>query len=264
MHALVRKLREDERGQALVVAAVSMLVLVVMVLGTVSVGSAVYEKMKLQDAADAQAYSTAVKQARAYNFIAYLNRAMVVHYNAMLTLMGYLSHALYLDATVGNAAKFLKLIPYVGSIFAAVEKAISAWKTAVDTVTSVVIPLLTFLNVALWVAEEAVLTSTFLDILSGAAEAPVTTTDKKAQWGYKAAKTNFGSVATFAFQASNAVSFLFPVDDGPHSQGTMMNTLMKMNWTDPTGLVTRARQFGQTKLSDPDTAKYRLLMNNIV
>lgn len=264
MHALVRKLREDERGQALVVAAVSMLVLVVMVLGTISVGSAVHEKMKLQDAADAQAYSTAVKEARAYNFIAYLNRAMVVHYNAMLTLMGYLSHALYLDATVGNAAKFLKLIPYVGAIFSAVEQAISAWKSAVDMVTTVVIPILTYLNVAMWVAQEAVVGSTFLDILAGAAEAPVTSTDKKAYWGYKAAKSSYGTVASFMFQAANAVSFAFPLDDGPHSKGTMFNTLMTYNWADPTGLGKRAKQFGRTKLSDPDTAKYRLLMNNIV
>ena len=262
MHALVRTLRQDERGQAMVLGAVSMLVLVLTVLTTLSIGNGVYEKMKLQDAADAQAYSTAVKEARAFNFVAYVNRAMVVHYNAMLTVMGYLSHALYLWNTVGRAASVLKYVPYIGMIFNAVEQVIKTWRNVVDTVAKAVIPILTYLNVGLWVVQETVVASTFLDLLSAAADDPVRKTDRNARLGFASGKVPLGGALGFLYNYENAANFVHPLDDGPSSQQT--SNIMTFPWSDPTGLRTRAAQYGRTKLSQPKNAKYRLLMNNIV
>jgi len=68
-----------ERGQALVLALLSMLVFVVGVLVLFNTGQAVNKKVQLNNTADAAAYSAAVQQARAYNLIAYLNRAQVAN-----------------------------------------------------------------------------------------------------------------------------------------------------------------------------------------
>jgi competence protein ComGC len=75
MHAIPRR----ERGQALVLAVVCMLVFVIGVLVLFNTGQVVNKKVQLNNTADAAAYSAAVQQARAYNLIAYLNRAQVAN-----------------------------------------------------------------------------------------------------------------------------------------------------------------------------------------
>ena len=68
-----------EKGQALVLALVCMLVFVIGVLVLFNTGQIVNKKVQLNNTADAAAYSAAVQQARAYNVIAYLNRAQVAN-----------------------------------------------------------------------------------------------------------------------------------------------------------------------------------------
>ncbi len=263
MFRLLRRMRRDERGQAMVIGAVAMLVLAVSVMASVSIGHGVYEKIKLQDAADAQAYSIAVKEARAYNFLAYTNRAMVVHYSAMLTVMSYVSHAVYLDQTIRNVASVLKVIPVIGAVFAAVEQALKFWKSAVEVVARVLIPILTGLNIALWLAQEAMLMGTLLDLVTANGDTVVQGTDPKAQVGlamtYGSGGSNPGLAVLRAVTStnySNLKNFLHPIDDGPRSSGSV-------DLSDPTGLGTRSRLLRDNRLSDPDMAKYRLLMGNI-
>ncbi|AKQ69287.1 hypothetical protein A176_006199 [Myxococcus hansupus] len=263
MFRLLRRMRRDERGQAMVIGAVAMLVLAVSVMASVSIGHGVYEKIKLQDAADAQAYSIAVKEARAYNFLAYTNRAMVVHYSAMLTVMSYVSHAVYLDQTIRNVASVLKVIPVIGGIFAAVEQALKLWKSAVEVVARALIPILTGLNIALWLAQEAMLFGTLMDLVTSDGNLVVQGTDPKAQVGlamtYGSGGSNPGlSVlnAVTSTNYSNLKNFLHPIDDGPRSSGSV-------SISDPTGMGTRSRLLRDNKLSEPDMAKYRLLMGNI-
>jgi hypothetical protein len=71
--------RRRQQGQALVLAIICMLVFVVGVLVLFNTGQAVNKKVQLNNTADAAAYSAAVQQARAYNLIAYLNRAQVAN-----------------------------------------------------------------------------------------------------------------------------------------------------------------------------------------
>jgi|GEM_PF-2122619 len=263
MFRLLRRMRRDERGQAMVIGAVAMLVLAVSVMASVSIGHGVYEKIKLQDAADAQAYSIAVKEARAYNFLAYTNRAMIVHYSAMLTVMSYVSHAVYLDQTIRVAASVLKYVPVIGAVFAAVEQAIKLWKSAVEVVARALIPILTGLNIALWLAQEAMLYGTLLDLVTSSSSKVIQGTDAKAQVG--ASMTNGQGSSNPGINAlraatntnySNLKNFLHSLDDGPHSSGSV-------DISDPTGLSRRARLMRDNKLSDPDMAKYRLLMGNL-
>ncbi|MCP3102128.1 pilus assembly protein [Myxococcus sp. K15C18031901] len=256
MFALLRRLRRDERGQAMVIGVVAMLVLAVSVMVSVSIGHGVYEKIKLQDAADAQSYSLAVKEARAYNFLAYTNRAMVVHYSAMLTVMSYVSHAVYLDKTIGTLAEYAQYIPVIGGIFTVVKQAIDLWKQVVERVAQVLIPLLTALNVALWLAQEAMMLGTVKDLATRSDDPVIKQTDAKARVG------NMGGSGSELLDKTlnyfNMKNFVHVVDDGPHSgKGAVLSLL------DPTGLTKRAGLLKANKLSDPDMAKYRLLMGNL-
>lgn len=70
---------ERQKGQALLLAVVCMLVFVVGVLVLFNTGQVVNKKVQLNNTADAAAYSAAVQQARAYNLISYLNRAQVAN-----------------------------------------------------------------------------------------------------------------------------------------------------------------------------------------
>ncbi len=73
------------RGQALVMFSMFLLVLVLLVMATLSLSHLTHQKMEMQVASDAGAYSQAVATARAYNSVALLNRAQVA---TMVALTG--------------------------------------------------------------------------------------------------------------------------------------------------------------------------------
>lgn len=98
------RLKRDEDGQAIVIAAVGLLLLAFAVLGTATLGNAIHEKIRLQNAADAAAYSIAAIEARAFNFYAFTNRTMVSHYTAIMTLQSYLAVASFIISAV-NAVR---------------------------------------------------------------------------------------------------------------------------------------------------------------
>ncbi|MFW5878684.1 MAG: TadE/TadG family type IV pilus assembly protein [Myxococcota bacterium] len=142
------KATREEDGQAIVIAAIGLLVVAMVVLATATLGNAIHEKMRLQNAADAAAYSTAAVEARAFNFYAFTNRTMVSHYVAIMLLQSYLVVATFIYSALNtilsivsilgapcNSSKFcatavctaLKLVPYVGyflSVFIQIMAAI--------------------------------------------------------------------------------------------------------------------------------------------
>jgi hypothetical protein len=89
---VIQRFGRTEDGQALAIAAVAMLGLALGVLATVQVGRAVHQRIHVQNIADAEAYSVAAAEARAYNFWAFSNRAQVTHYNGMMGLQAYVSY----------------------------------------------------------------------------------------------------------------------------------------------------------------------------
>ncbi len=87
-----------ERGQALVLGAVLGLVIVIAVLTTVNVGHAVHERVRLQNTADAAAYSMAAVEARAFNLYSFANRAQVSHYVSAMVWQSTASFIYFLEA----------------------------------------------------------------------------------------------------------------------------------------------------------------------
>ena len=72
-----------ERGQVLVIGLVVCVALFMISISVANVGIMVAEKIQLQDAVDAAAYSAATVEARYMNLSAYLNRAMIANYDSM-------------------------------------------------------------------------------------------------------------------------------------------------------------------------------------
>ncbi len=83
------------RGQASVFVVIVAAILVIAALLVYNSGRAVATRIHLQNAADSAAYSGAVELARAYNFAAYSNRAMVANQVAIAQMVGLTSWARY-------------------------------------------------------------------------------------------------------------------------------------------------------------------------
>src|SRR4051812_11399437 len=136
------ELRRDEEGQALVLAAISMLILTLCVLATVNLSYAATQKIRLQNAADSAAYTIAAYEARALNFFAYTNRAIVVQVAAQMNLLSILSYLFFAIAVY----TLLSYIPYIGFIFNIISQVIRFVATALDIVFSIATPLIDGLN----------------------------------------------------------------------------------------------------------------------
>lgn len=150
-----RAMHEDEAGQTLVLGAVSMLILALSVMVTVQLGHTIHQRMRLQDGADAAAYSQAAVAARSLNYIAFANRTIVAHYVSMMGAQSILSHAYGFHATlnllslglnnVSTLACLFSWVPMVGQALAAISRVASFVSRLIDqwaNVTKQVIALL--------------------------------------------------------------------------------------------------------------------------
>jgi hypothetical protein len=90
------------RGQTIVLGSVGLFVMVLGVISTLNIGQAVSERIRLQNAADAAAYSLAAEEARLFNFFAFTNRAQVAHYSAAMTVQSYISYLTYVGGVIGS------------------------------------------------------------------------------------------------------------------------------------------------------------------
>ena len=102
-----RSLRR-QRGQALPLGALGLLIMALAIIATLNLGQAVHQKIKLQNSADAAAYSLAAMEARAFNFIALTNRVQIVHYNSAMAMQSYLSYAGYCLGMFGTVKDLLQ------------------------------------------------------------------------------------------------------------------------------------------------------------
>ncbi|MGI5864423.1 MAG: Tad domain-containing protein [Myxococcales bacterium] len=96
--------RRRPRGQALVITALMALVITLVVMLTFATGYRTREKIKLQATADAAAYSLAVSEARAMNFWAWSNRAIISHYVSILSIHSHQSYLSWLMHAVKDTA----------------------------------------------------------------------------------------------------------------------------------------------------------------
>jgi hypothetical protein len=192
-----RTLRQSFRrqeGQALVLAALMVLVMSIAVLTTVNIGHTVHERIRLQNTADSAAYSMAAMEARAFNFYAYANRTQVSHYVSAMLWQSLLSLIYFAEAFLadtygfmktlnpctGDSSNFfwtvacplLKVVPVIGQVLKVIDVAMDGWRIVVkgfhELITGlnpdrfvgrIIIPTHWVLNSVLFFASQAVMLS---------------------------------------------------------------------------------------------------------
>src|SRR5260370_22010578 len=115
----------------------------VCVLGTVSLGGAVYDKVQLESEAASAASSQAAVEARVMNFTAYTNRAMVVHYASLMAATSYLTYLHFEWPLFKALLEVLGKLPWVGPIFAAIQQVVQYLMYALDAAVVALAPLIT-------------------------------------------------------------------------------------------------------------------------
>jgi len=130
----------SQRGQAAVVVMLFMVILVVSGLGLFKAGKLTSNKMQLQNAADAAAYSMSTVEARDLNFAAYMNRAIVANEVAIGQLVGLASWAYHFKSFADYIDSYnqLFLSPLtLGASNAFITPITSVWRTVGGTAVTV-------------------------------------------------------------------------------------------------------------------------------
>jgi len=141
------------RGQTLVLACLLLLVTSLAVLATVQLGQTIHERVRLQNTADATAYSMAAMEARAFNLYAFANRTQASQYVSAMLFQSALSFLYFGEAFLTDvygvmltlepcavaqdafwqvACPALKALPNVGPLLAFLEKAIGLFGVLVE------------------------------------------------------------------------------------------------------------------------------------
>ena len=124
-------------------------------------GQSATDKARVVNAADAASYSGLVWQARALNFQAYTNRAMVANQVSMAQAVSLSSWATYGAVTSANIDLVLGKIPYIGPIFTAAAQVMDGVNRVVQPVSEAMLGLVNAVNVGVGVAQQAMYVSSF-------------------------------------------------------------------------------------------------------
>ncbi len=103
-------LHSRRRGQTMVLSVVTMLMLALMMLIGFNIAHTAHERIRIQQAADAQAYSVAVLQARAMNVNAVINRTIAALTVAQMSLHAWNTIASHeVNMLQGGAVAFIEI-----------------------------------------------------------------------------------------------------------------------------------------------------------
>ncbi|MGE0800203.1 MAG: hypothetical protein AB7G13_11975 [Lautropia sp.] len=111
-----------QRGQALLLGLTLLVLVSLLLFFQFSAGQASAAKLRIVNATDAAAYSTALWRARAMNYYAYSNRAIVANEVAIGQAATMVSFARFLERFSDNVEDVARYFPVVGQIAEAVEQ----------------------------------------------------------------------------------------------------------------------------------------------
>ncbi len=148
-------MRRLHSGQALIA---SLALLAGMLGGFVLVfhsGQLVNDKMRLTNAVDAAAYSAAQWQARALNFQAYINRAIVANEVAVAQLVSLRSWSHYVDSATTRIDQVTQFVPYLAAPMRALERGWDAVDAALGSTLPPIEGAISFWNAQMLAAAQA-------------------------------------------------------------------------------------------------------------
>jgi Putative Flp pilus-assembly TadE/G-like len=134
-------LRKDQAGQALVLGMFMILAGLLGLYFMFNAGQVVASKTRLVTATDAAAYSAAIWRARALNFAAYTNRAIVAQEVAVAQAVTLVSYAKFIETFTVNTALVGSSIPGVGQALATWATTAGPARIAAETAASAEIKL---------------------------------------------------------------------------------------------------------------------------
>lgn len=123
--------RRSSRGQILPVMLFGFFITLVSLVAVFNTSRVTIEKTQLVNAADAAAYSGAIQAARALNFYAYSNRAMVANTIAVGYVVSYISYLRYFGDLASQVTKPQQFIALIFANFA--ESAVDSFKNIGET-----------------------------------------------------------------------------------------------------------------------------------
>ncbi|HEY6643040.1 pilus assembly protein TadG-related protein [Povalibacter sp.] len=129
-----------QRGQIAPVALFGVLIASAVLVMMFNTGQKVTEKSQVANAADAAAYSGAVRTARHLNFMAYTNRAMIANHAAVGHLVSYVSWIRYVHDSIEYVDRITRYIPYVGQYVSMVEQIAQQVREGTEDAAGIVIP----------------------------------------------------------------------------------------------------------------------------
>lgn len=135
------RLNQRQRGQSSIFVIIFLGVMLLALISLYNAGKLTSEKMQLQNAADAAAYSVSVVEARDLNFMSYVNRAMVANEVAVGQMVSLVSWADFLTSFSGFLRFYDKNFftgPTLGISTAILEPVLVTWDTVTNVIGSVV------------------------------------------------------------------------------------------------------------------------------
>ncbi|MEZ0232396.1 MAG: pilus assembly protein TadG-related protein [Methylophilaceae bacterium] len=162
----------NERGQSLVFITITSAIVILALLFTYNVGQLSFYRIKLQNTADAAAYSAAVVQSRDLNFTAYMNRGVIANQVAVAQLVSLTGWARNFNDTYhspgASIAQGLANLSPLGAMWTGPSKGLKAAsgaiKSAVEPVATKLVPILDKLILGLNKAAQAYHITTLISI----------------------------------------------------------------------------------------------------
>jgi len=150
-----------QSGQAMPLGIAFILVGMLGVFVLFNTGQVAVNKQRLSDAADSAAYSGLVWQARALNFQAYTNRAMIANDVTIGQAASLASWSTYAESATSNFATATSVVPVLNTITRAISTVFSAVNAIVVPVADVMVDAMSIVNTVIGVTQEAMYASSF-------------------------------------------------------------------------------------------------------
>lgn len=210
-----------QRGQALAFIGVTTVVVLLGLLLLYNVAQLTTQKMKLQNTADAAAYSGAVTEARDYNFTAYANRAMIANQVAVAQIVGLRSWSRNLDSVYRSGPfnwvpqTFASLSALGGmwtSVWNVVRTAAGGIESTINAVAGPLVKVLDLLIDALYYGTTAYHAATAISLWAEIIPAVIRENDPDAELSTSLTQIGFG--AKHVYDVYNFTSDYDPTKSG--------------------------------------------------
>ena len=156
-----RTFRSNQKGQALPLGIAFLASSVLFAIVLFNTGQTASEKSRLTNTADAAAYSGLIWQARALNFQAYTNRAMVANQVSIGQMVSLTSWTQYAYILARNIDTVIGWIPVVRPFTTAAERVTETIDDVMVTITETFIPIVDGVNGVLSQTQRAIYLASF-------------------------------------------------------------------------------------------------------